>query len=136
MDSKKVIEKLLKIAANQQKIIMKLAQALPPDSLPNSQVSQTEGHGAPPAAEPPPTSLKPGAPSKVPSQTLYTALAGDPKLKAAVRHVNPPAGNDMTVLFNKGQLNQANWDSVMKIYQGLLNQNAIMTNYKLNYKEV
>jgi len=139
MDSKKVLQKLLKIAENQQKMIMKLAQAqqgLPPDSLPNSQVSMTEGHGQPATTPPPPADLKPSAPSRTPSKALYDAIAADPKLKAAVQHVNPPSGNEMQVVFHKGSLNQANWDAVLKKYQDLLNKNVIFTNYKLTYSQM
>jgi len=134
MDSKKVLQKLLKIAENQQKIIMKLAQnqaGLPPDSLPNSQVSVTDNSQTKPPVEPPPAESKPSQPTRTPSKALYDALT--PALKQAVRHVNPPSGNEMKVIFFPGKLNQANWDGVRNTYQALLNNNTIFTNYNLTY---
>lgn len=131
MDSKKVLQKLLKIAENQQKIIMKLAQGLPPDSLPNSQVSVTDNQRPKPPTDTPPAESKPSQPTRTPSRALYDALT--PPLKQAVQHVNPPSGNEMKVIFFPGKLNQANWDGVRKTYQALLNNNTIFTNYQLTY---
>lgn len=136
MDSKKVLEKLLQIAANQQKIIMKLAQAqqgLPPDSLPNSQVSVTDNSKPAPSTDTPPTDLKPTAPSKTPSKVLFDAVNATPSLRGVLKHVNPPSGNDMQLVFAPGKLNQANYNAILKVYQGLLNNNTIFTNYKLTY---
>jgi hypothetical protein len=136
MDSKKVLEKLLHIAANQQKIIMKLAQAqqgLPPDSLPNSQVSVTDNSKPQPPTDTPPANLKPSAPSKVPSQVLFNAVNGT--LPGVLQHVNPPRGNEMQLVFKPGKLTQPNYDAILKVYQGLLNSNTIMTNYKLTYSQ-
>lgn len=138
MDSKKVLEKLLKIAANQQKIIMKLAQTqqgLPPDSLPNSQVSVTDNSKPQVPTAPPPTGMKPAAPSKVPSQVLYNAVEASPNLKGVLQHVNPPQGNELKLIFKPGKLTQANYDAILKIYQSLLNNNTILTNYKLTYAQ-
>lgn len=136
MDSKKVLEKLLQIAANQQKIIMKLAQAqqgLPPDSLPNSQVSVTDNSKPQPPTDTPPAENKPNAPSRTPSKALFDAVNATPALRGVLRHVNPPSGNELKLIFSPGKLNQANFDAITKVYQGLLNNNTIFTNYKLTY---
>ena len=140
MDSKKVLQKLLKIAENQQKMIMKLAQdkgALPPDSLPNSQVSVTDNSKPAPPTDTPPAGSKPSEYTKTPNKSLYDNLP--PTVKPAVRHVNPPSGNEMQVIFYPGKLNQKNWDAVLAAYQGLLDGNVkghkIFTNYKLTYAQ-
>ncbi len=139
MDSKKVLEKLIKIAENQQKIIMKLAQAqgLPPDSLPNSQVSMTDNQTPKASTDTPPAENKPSTYTRTPSKSLYDNLP--PNVKPAVRHINPPSGNEMKVIFNPGKLNQANWDAVRKTYQALLDGKVpghmIMTNYTLTYEQ-
>jgi hypothetical protein len=136
MDSKKVLQKLLKIAENQQKIIMKLAQAqqgLPPDSLPNSQVSVTDNSKPKPPTDTPPAQSKPNAPTRTPSKALFDAVEATQGLRGVLRHVNPPSGNELKLIFSPGKLNQANFDAITKIYQGLLNSNTIFTNYKLTY---
>ncbi len=137
MDTKKVLEKLLKIAENQQKIILKLAQTqgLPPDSLPSGQATIGGGKEHQLGTDPPPGQLQPDAPTKVPSKLLFDTVEANPRLKGVLRHVNPPAGNEMQAIFNRGKLNQANWDAVRNTYQALLNQNKILTNYKLTYAE-
>jgi hypothetical protein len=129
MDSKKVIEKLLKIAANQQKIIMKLAQAqgLPPDSLPNSQVSMTPGQAAPPASQPPPQSLEPNKVQKTPAKALLEALP--PNVRAGIVNIEAHGG-DMLVKF-KGQATQQAYDAVFKTLQDLTTKNVIQQRYNL-----
>lgn len=133
MDSKKVLQKLLKIAENQQKIIMKLAQGLPPDSLPNSQVSVTDNQKPAPPTDTPPAEMKPSAPSKTPSKLLFDTV--NTKMPGVLRHVNPPRGNEMQLVFAPGKMTQPNYDAVLNVYQGLLNSNQIMTNYKLTYAQ-
>jgi len=135
MDSKKVLEKLLKIAANQQKIITKLAQqqGLPPDSLPNSQVSVTDNQQPKPPTETPPADLKPASPSKTPSKLLFDTV--NAKMPGVLKHVNPPRGNEMQLVFAPGKMTQPNYNAVLNVYQGLLNGNQIMTNYKLTYAQ-
>lgn len=130
MDSKKVIEKLLKIAANQQKIIMKLAQqqGLPPDSLPNSQVSMTPGQAAPPAAQPPPTSLEPAKTQKTPAKALLEALAPAVRQTLVNAEVH---GGDMVVRFQPGKATQPNYDAVFKTLQDLTNKNVIQQKFNL-----
>ena len=131
MDSKKVIEKLLRIAANQQKIIMKLAQAqgLPPDSLPNSQVSMTEGQGAPPATQPPPQSLEPTKTQKTPAKAFYEAMT--PQQKGMLVGGPEAQGSDMKVRFKPGQATQPNYDSLLKLLQTLTSQNKIQQAFNL-----
>lgn len=135
MDTKKAIETLIKIAERQQKIILKLAQAqgLPPDALPNSQVSVTDNQQPKPSTDTPPAELKPASPSKVPSKLLFDTV--NAKMPGVLRHVNPPRGNEMQLVFAPGKLTQSNYDSILKVYQGLLNSNQIMTNYKLTYAQ-
>lgn len=88
MDSKKVIEKLVKIATQQQKIINKLAQIpVPPQSLP---IAQDIGG---------PTALVKGL---VPPQTA----------KAIMSLVG--GGDSYTVEFAAGQNTQANYDAVLR----------------------
>jgi len=135
MDSKKVLQKLLKIAENQQKIIMKLAQqqGLPPDSLPNSQVSVTDNSKPAPPTNTPPAELKPSSPSKVPSKLLFDTV--NTKMPGVLKHVNPPRGNEMQLVFAPGKMTQPNYNAVLGVYQGLLSSNQIMTNYKLTYAQ-
>ena len=133
MDSKKVLQKLLKIAENQQKIIMKLAQALPPDSLPNSQVSVTDNQKPAPPTDTPPADLKPASPSKVPSQVLFQAVSSMPNLAGVLQHINPPRGNEMKLIFKPGKMTQANYDAIKKVYEGLLKSNTIAGVYNLTY---
>jgi hypothetical protein len=131
MDSKKVLEKLLRIAANQQKIIMKLAQAqgeLPPDSLPNSQVSMTEGQGAPPAAAPLPQRLDPAKTMKTPAKALLEALA--PAVRQTVVTIEAHGG-DMLVKFQPGKATQPNYDAILKTLQDLTNKNVIQQKFNL-----
>ena len=139
MDTKKVLETLVKIAGNQQKIILKLAQAqgLPPDSLPTSQVTMTDNQQPKASTDTPPAKSEPEKYTRTPSKSLYDNLP--PTVKPAVRHVNPPRGNEMQVVFAPGKLNQANWDAVLKTYQSLLDGKVpghhIFTNYKLTYAQ-
>jgi hypothetical protein len=130
MDSKKVIETLLKIAANQQKIIMKLAQAqgLPPDSLPNSQVSQTEGKAPQPAAPPPPTSLEPTKTQKTPAKALLEALPPAVRQTLVNAEVH---GGDMVIKFQPGKATQPNYDAVFKTLQDLTTKNVIQQRFNL-----
>lgn|SRR5574337_468039 len=134
MDDKDILKKLLKIAENQQKIIMKLAQGLPPDALPTSQVGMTSGTQAPPVQAPPPTELKPGGPTHTPNKVLYESLG--PNLQKAVRHINPPVGSSMDVIFNRGHMTQANYNAVLATLTKLIQGNQILGNYTLVPKQV
>lgn len=123
MDSKKVLEKLLKIAEQQQKIITKLAQALPPDSLPTSQVSMTDGKTQAPASQPPAQDLKP---RQLPHQDVQAmVLAANPKLSGAVASVAYGAPGQITVSFKPNQATQANYDAVLATVQKLENEQKI-----------
>lgn len=123
MDSKKVLEKLLKIAENQQKIITKLAQALPPDSLPTSQVSMTGGHSQAPASQPPPQDLKP---KSVQHQDLQTMVLGaDPKLGGAIASIAYGGPGQINVSFKPNQATQANYNAVLATVQKLENEQKI-----------
>lgn len=116
MDQKKVIEKLLKIAENQQKIIMKLAQATPPAATPTGEVSTfTPGQAAPAPSAPPPQSMKPVAPKHEDLQAMI--LAANPKLGdviASIAHSGPGVVN---VSFKPGQATQPNYDAVLAAVQ-------------------
>ena len=128
MDSKKVIEKLLKIATNQQKIIMRLAQGLPPDSLPNSQVSVTDSQGKPAATETPPASYKPAPTQKTPARTLLEALP--PAVKQTIVNIEA-RGNELLIRFHPGKGTQPNYDTVLRVLQDLTNKNVIQQAYTL-----
>lgn len=106
MDSKKVIEKLLKIAANQQKIIMKLAQAQElSQSLPD-----------------------PNKPQLRPADAVLKAL---PPATRQVVNTLEEHGDDMLVQFKPGQKTQLNYDAVLKTLQNLTNQNVLQRAYNL-----
>lgn len=88
MDSKKVIEKLVKIASQQQEIIRRLAQIpVPPQSLPMPQEA-----GSPTA--------------------LVKALVPPQTAKAIMSLVG--GGDSYTVEFAAGHNNQANYDAVLR----------------------
>jgi hypothetical protein len=117
MDQKKVIEKLLKIAENQQKIITKLAQALPPDSVPTSGATMTDGQSQAPASQPPPQNLKPNPQQHKDIQALV--LGANPKLSASVASVAYGGPGQINVSFKPGQATQSNYDAVLATIQGL-----------------
>lgn len=110
MDTKKVLEKLLKIAENQQKIIMKLAQqgqqGLPPDSLPNSQFTIGDPKPQHVNAPPPPTSMPIAAPKHMSAgDTIRSKL--DPQSAAAVALIRVRPGKPFTVEYiGKGRFDQ------------------------------
>ena len=124
MDTKKVLEKLLKIAENQQKIIMKLAQTqqgLPPDSLPNSQVTFTDSGNKNKPASPPPTPLPINQPKHVaPGDAIKAKL--DPQSAGLVALVRVRGGNPFNVEYvSKGKvINQAKLEDAI----ALATQNA------------
>jgi hypothetical protein len=102
MDSKKVIEKLVKIAENQQKIINKLAQSL--------------------STEPPPQSLpEPARPQFKPADAVLNALA--PGLRASLVTLEEH-GNEIWVKFKPGQATQARLDAITATVQKVLTQKA------------
>ncbi len=131
MDSKKVIEKLVKIAENQQKIILKLAQAqgLPPDALPTGGATFGGGHEAPLSHEPPPAHLDPAKTQKNPDAVFYGAMSqGQRALLAAAPTVK---GNEMQIRFKPGAATQANYDGLLSLLQSLTTQNKIQQAFQL-----
>lgn len=123
MDTKKVLQLLVRIADKQQKIINKMAQQN------TDLVVQDKPQAAPVNTTPPPTALKPATPSKAdPSQALLAALP--PNVKATVNNIRVQ-GPDMHVQFAPGKATQANYDAVMKTLQGLINQRVIEHSYNL-----
>ena len=99
MDSKKVIEKLLKIATQQQKIIQKLAQAqqgLPPDSLPNSQFTIGDPKPQQTNPPPPPTPMPINAPKHMsPGDAVKAKLA--PQHAGTIALLRVKGGNPFAV---------------------------------------
>jgi len=108
MDTKKVLQQLIKIADNQQKIINKLAQELP-------------------------NRLEPNPTNKEPDQTLFNALPVSVKNNVASIKVNEPA-SQMLVEFKSGQKTQANYNVVLKTLQDLTESNVIQHAYQLVVK--
>lgn|SRR5512135_87059 len=131
MDSKKVIEKLIKIAENQQKIILKLAQAqgLPPDALPSGGSTFGGGHSAQLGSEPPPQKLEPSATQKNPEAVFYGAMS--PAQRGLLAAAPVTRDNQMQIRFKPGQATQANYDGLLKLLQNLTNQNKIQQAYQL-----
>ena len=122
MDTKKVLQLLVRIADKQQKIINKMAQA-------NTDVTiQDKPQGAAPN-QPPPTSLKAGPVSHAdPAQALLAALP--PNIKATVNGIKVN-GPDMHVQFQPGKMNQATYDVVLKTLQNLTNQGVVQHAFNL-----
>ena len=113
MDTKKMIEKLVKIAESQQKIINKIAQSLP------EEMSKYET---------PPNELKPNPTQKEPAKIVFEAL--DDKTKATVDSMFT-AGGDMFVKFFNGQGNQANYNAVLNVLKDLTKKGRIQQAYAL-----
>lgn len=112
MDTKKVLNQLLKIAENQQKIIMKLAQSqLPPDTLPTSQVGVSGGHAKPVSQEPPPQKLDPSKQQHVELQKKV--LSVNPKLSGVIASLTYGTQGTINVSFKPGQATQSNYDAVV-----------------------
>lgn len=131
MDSKKIIEKLIKIAENQQKIIMKLAQAqgLPPDALPTGGSTFGGGHEMPTATQPPPQHLEPSGTQKNPEAVFYGAMT--PAQRGLLAAAPVTRDNQMQIRFKPGQATQPNYDGLLKLLQNLTNQNKIQQAYQL-----
>lgn len=131
MDSKKVLEKLLKIAENQQKIILKLAQAqgLPPDALPTSSVNVGGGHAAPESSQPPPTKLEPAKIEHEPAKVFMAAMS--PAQKGLLAGDAVAHGNEMRVQFKPGRATQANYDGLLALLSNLVRSNKLQQNYNL-----
>lgn len=106
MDTKKVLQQLVKIADNQQKIINKLAQQMP--AIPQN--------------------IDPAAAQKTPAKALLDAL--HPMVRQSVVTVEPHGG-DMMVKFQPGKATQENYDAVLHTLQDLTNKNIIQQAYTL-----
>ena len=123
MDSKKVIEKLIKIAQTQQKIIEKLAQGRDVD------ITVPDQPAFPPAVPPAPGTLQPNKTGKKPALVVWEALP--PNVKATLRTIELH-GDTMKALVNDPkQKTQANYDAILKVMQNLTNSNALQHAYKL-----
>jgi hypothetical protein len=129
MDSKKIIEKLVKIAHNQQKIIHKLAQALPPDSVPTSGTTYTPGAPPAPAPAPTPGATAPGAaPTHTEAKAILNSLPADVKNKL----VNLEVHNGQVTVQWKVPVQDATFNAVQKTVQNLQQQNVLPgTSYKV-----
>lgn len=103
MDSKKVIEKLIKIAETQQKVIQKLAQAIP-------------------MAAPSPTNINPAAPPKREADTILGSLPAN--LKPIVANIEVH-GNTVSVTFQPGKSTQQAYDAVKRLVQQLQQTNQL-----------
>jgi len=114
MDTKKVIQQLIKIADSQQKIINKLAQGLQVDP-PVLQGNQKDPGQATP---PPTTNLKPNAPQKQTPEGQLIMNALPPAVAPNVTSVTVSEGK-VNVTFMPGQKTQANYDAVKAIVQQL-----------------
>lgn len=134
MDSKKVIEKLIKIAEKQQKIIEKLAQqaGLPPDSLPTSSVDMSGGHPAPVSAPPPPADLKPHTPKQFGGEGQVIMQALPPNVQAVVNSIQVSSGA-VNVSFKAGGATQANYNVVLNAVKQLQASGKLMgSSYKVH----
>lgn len=118
MDSKKILESLVKIANNQQKIIHKLAQA-------NTDVTIGDSKSQSPVAAP-----STGTPAgqivhKDPATAIIGALGNFYSTVLNGLSVNPRT-NTVEVSFKPGKATQPNYDHVMKTVQNLQNTNVLM----------
>jgi hypothetical protein len=103
MDTKKMIEKLVTIADNQQKIINKLAQQLPP-----------------------PNSLKPVPTQKNAGKVLYDALPLNVQKTLAQCFAR---GGTMYIRFKEGQQSQAAANIIQATLQKLTDENKVQQAY-------
>jgi hypothetical protein len=115
MDSKKVIEQLIKIADKQQKIIERLAQAV---QLPGSGDVGISGGKDPGAVNPAPPAahLVPQDAGKHDSDLILAALP--PAVKPAVAKLEVVAP-DVMVTFHPGKATQQAYDAVKQTVHGL-----------------
>jgi hypothetical protein len=114
MDAKKVIEKLIKIADNQQKIIQRLAQT----------TSMTA---------PSPTNINPVQPPKREADTILASLP--PNLKPLVANIEVH-GNEVYLTFQPGKASQQVFDAVKVVIQHLQQSNQLPgQNYQIHSVE-
>jgi len=123
MDSKKIIESLVKIANNQQKIIHKLAQQT--QLAPNEVATFTPGKEHVPAA--PPSTATPAGQivHKDPATAITQALGHFYTDALSGLSVNPTK-NAVEVSFKPGKATQSNYDHIMKTVQSLQNSKVLM----------
>lgn len=107
MDSKKIIEKLVKIAHNQQKIIHKLAQQAGVSSPVETEMTGKSN----------PIAHKDSATAIVEALGAFYGRA--------ISDLNV-SGSNVNVAFKPGQATQANYDHVLKVVQSLQNSNVLM----------
>ncbi len=123
MDTKKVLQLLVRIADKQQKIINKMAQQNTDLVVQDSPASGGTGQ------QPPPQHLQPGPTSHAdPGQALLAALP--PNVKATVNSIKVQ-GPDMHVQFQPGKANQATYNAILKTLQNLTNQGVVQHAYNL-----
>lgn len=108
-NTKKVLEKLLKIASNQQKIINKLAQDATPDLAPQH--------------------LDPNVSQKQSARALWDSLG--PAFTGKVLTNIEEHGDEMWAGFKPGQKTQTNYDAVLKKMQELTDAGTLQRAYKL-----
>lgn len=111
MDSKKVIEKLVKIAENQQKIINKLAQTL------------TE------STQPAPQSFDPQHPELRVADVVMQHLPQG--VKESVKQMDAK-GDTLNVYFQPGKASQQAVGAITGVVQNLYNKRQIPFAYKVN----
>ena len=131
MDSKKVIETLVKIAVKQQKIINKLAQAqgLPPDAVSTSKVTFEGGKAKPAATPPPPTGLDPTKTQKTPAKAFIEAMT--PQQQAWFAIFPEAHGNEMRFRFKPEADTDANFATLLNLLKSLVSSNRIQQNFTL-----
>ena len=118
MDSKKILETLVKIANNQQKIIHKLAQT-------NTDLTVGDSHPQAPTA-PTATGITPvPVVHKDPATAIIQALGNFYSAVVNGLSVNSQA-NAVEVSFKPGKATQPNYDHVLKTVQNLQNSKVLM----------
>jgi hypothetical protein len=122
MESKKIIEALVRIANNQQKIIHKLAQQLPPDSTPTSGTTFEPGVApASPAAPPLPTKAQPFEQTKTEAKVILNNLPPVVKENLSLLEVH----NGQVMVRWKAPVHSSIFNAVTKTVQNLQQQNVL-----------
>lgn len=111
MDSKKIIQKLIKIANNQQKIIEKLAQGVPNAQLSNQPPPEDYSHNMP-RHMPPDEAIK----AKLPTGFYASNIASLEVNQGTLA---------VTVVFNPGKYNKNNFDVVQQATQAASNNTTL-----------
>ena len=121
MDTKKVLQQLIKIADKQQKIINKLAQQ-------NTDVTIGDQQQRPVSDPGQAQHLDPNKTQHDPAKALLGALP--PAVKPLVTNLQA-RDSDMLVSFQPGKATQPNYDAVLKTMQTLTNQGVLQHAYNL-----